>query len=231
MIEFVFMGLLYLLILYFVFWVGLFVSRLWFPVKAFIYLVSAFVGYQMVLEASGVFAVAVTLFTGVCFFILPYLGIFPAEALQAGFIGVPRYFWETFLAKKAHEKILKQKLEAEERLHSQKMEAEERLHREAEDRAYREREKMRQEQREDEDRFKEWAKKYGGAEELKFSDLDPYEVLGVDRSATESEIKKRKNEMLIKFHPDTVASYGAEVQKQAEAMTKLVNWASSQILG
>ena len=37
--------------------------------------------------------------------------------------------------------------------------------------------------------------------------FDPYRVLGLEKTATDEEVKKRYREMLFKFHPDT-----AEVQ-------------------
>jgi len=33
--------------------------------------------------------------------------------------------------------------------------------------------------------------------------FDPYQVLGLDRSASDEEVKKRYRELLFKLHPDT----------------------------
>ena len=41
------------------------------------------------------------------------------------------------------------------------------------------------------------------------SGLDPYKVLGLDRSASNEEIKRRFNELVRKLHPDT-AGKGTE---------------------
>ena len=38
--------------------------------------------------------------------------------------------------------------------------------------------------------------------------IDPYEVLGLDRSASDDQIKKRYRELLHKLHPDTSGTEG-----------------------
>jgi DnaJ like chaperone protein len=43
-----------------------------------------------------------------------------------------------------------------------------------------------------------------------------YKVLGIDDSATESEIKKAYRKLAIKYHPDKVAQLGEEFQKGAK---------------
>ncbi|RLC91403.1 MAG: hypothetical protein DRI39_10445 [Chloroflexi bacterium] len=40
------------------------------------------------------------------------------------------------------------------------------------------------------------------------SGLDPYRILGLDRSASDEEIKKRYRELLHKLHPDTAGVEG-----------------------
>ena len=45
---------------------------------------------------------------------------------------------------------------------------------------------------------------------------DPYKVLGIDRSATDDEVKKAYRKMAVKFHPDKVAQMGEEFQKGAK---------------
>ncbi len=39
-------------------------------------------------------------------------------------------------------------------------------------------------------------------------DLDPYRVLGLEKTATDEEVKKRYRELLIKLHPDTAGVKG-----------------------
>lgn len=43
-----------------------------------------------------------------------------------------------------------------------------------------------------------------------------YEILGLDKSATDDEVKKAYRQMAVRFHPDKVANEGEEVQKGAK---------------
>jgi DnaJ like chaperone protein len=45
---------------------------------------------------------------------------------------------------------------------------------------------------------------------------DYYEVLGINRDASDDEIKKAYRQMAVKFHPDKVAQMGEEYQKGAK---------------
>jgi DnaJ-domain-containing protein 1 len=40
--------------------------------------------------------------------------------------------------------------------------------------------------------------------------LDPYHVLGLEKTATDGEVKKRYRELLIKLHPDTAGVKGTD---------------------
>ena len=40
--------------------------------------------------------------------------------------------------------------------------------------------------------------------------FDPYRVLGLDKTATDEEVKKRYRELLIKLHPDTAGVKGTD---------------------
>jgi DnaJ-domain-containing protein 1 len=40
--------------------------------------------------------------------------------------------------------------------------------------------------------------------------LDPYRVLGLEKTATDEEVKKRYRELLIKLHPDTAGVRGTD---------------------
>jgi len=42
------------------------------------------------------------------------------------------------------------------------------------------------------------------------SGLDPYSILGLDKSASDEEVKKRYHELLHKLHPDTASVEGTE---------------------
>ncbi|HLP55937.1 MAG TPA: TerB family tellurite resistance protein [Fluviicola sp.] len=43
-----------------------------------------------------------------------------------------------------------------------------------------------------------------------------YEVLGIDKTATDDEVKKAYRQMAVRYHPDKVASLGEEYQKGAK---------------
>ena len=40
--------------------------------------------------------------------------------------------------------------------------------------------------------------------------LDPYRVLGLEKTATDEEVKKRYRELLVKLHPDTAGVRGTD---------------------
>ena len=43
-----------------------------------------------------------------------------------------------------------------------------------------------------------------------------YEILGLEKSATDEEVKKAYRKMAVRYHPDKVASLGEEYQKGAK---------------
>jgi curved DNA-binding protein CbpA len=57
---------------------------------------------------------------------------------------------------------------------------------------------------------------------------DPYEVLGLPRSATVDEVKKRYRELAVKYHPDKYA--GNELSDLAQEKMKAINEAYDTIL-
>ena len=59
--------------------------------------------------------------------------------------------------------------------------------------------------------------------------FDPYKVLGLDRSASDEEVKRRYHELLHKLHPDTAGTAGTEflfqcVRTAFETMKKERGW-------
>jgi DnaJ-domain-containing protein 1 len=44
--------------------------------------------------------------------------------------------------------------------------------------------------------------------------FDPYQILGLDKSASDEEVKKRYREHAYKFHPDTAGTPGTEFHFQ-----------------
>lgn len=56
-----------------------------------------------------------------------------------------------------------------------------------------------------------------------------YKILEIDPSATDEEVKKAYRKMAIKYHPDKVATLGADVQKAAEEKFKAVSKAYEEI--
>ena len=56
-----------------------------------------------------------------------------------------------------------------------------------------------------------------------------YKVLGIERNATDDEVRKAYKRMALKYHPDKVATLGEDVQKAAEEKFKRVQQAYEQI--
>jgi DnaJ like chaperone protein len=62
----------------------------------------------------------------------------------------------------------------------------------------------------------------GGAKGSAVSSNKAYEILGIEKSATEEEIKKAYRQMALKYHPDRVTHLGEDVRKAAEEKFKKV---------
>ena len=58
---------------------------------------------------------------------------------------------------------------------------------------------------------------------------DPYTILGVDRSATQEEIKKAYRNLVTKYHPDKVAHLGDEFRDIAEKRFKEIQQAYQEL--
>ena len=66
--------------------------------------------------------------------------------------------------------------------------------------------------------------------DTRFESTDPYTVLGVDRSATEAQIKKAYRELVGRYHPDKVAHLGEDFKTLAEERFKQIQQAYQKIL-
>jgi DnaJ like chaperone protein len=60
---------------------------------------------------------------------------------------------------------------------------------------------------------------------------DPYDVLGIGRSASSSEIKGAYKRLANRYHPDKVAHLGEEFQKLAEERFKEIQEAYQELRG
>jgi len=58
---------------------------------------------------------------------------------------------------------------------------------------------------------------------------DPFDILGVDESASDESIRAAYLELSKKNHPDLVAHMSQDFQKLAEEKLKKINWAYSTI--
>ena len=62
-----------------------------------------------------------------------------------------------------------------------------------------------------------------------YSGKDPYKVLGIERTATDDEVRKAYRRMAMKYHPDRVAGMGEEMQRNAAEQMKEINQAYDKI--
>ena len=58
---------------------------------------------------------------------------------------------------------------------------------------------------------------------------DPYKVLGLERTATDDEVKSAYRRFAMKYHPDKVEHLGEELKKNAEAQFREINEAYEAI--
>lgn len=58
---------------------------------------------------------------------------------------------------------------------------------------------------------------------------DPFEVLGINRGASQEEIKKAYRELVSQYHPDKVSYLGKEFRELAEVRFKEINKAYQEL--
>ncbi|MBQ0016780.1 MAG: TerB family tellurite resistance protein [Bacteroidales bacterium] len=61
------------------------------------------------------------------------------------------------------------------------------------------------------------------------SGRDPYEVLGLEKGASQAEIKRAYRRLAMKYHPDKVEGMGEEVKKNSERQFKEINEAYEKL--
>ncbi|HOP48278.1 MAG TPA: DnaJ domain-containing protein [Desulfobacteraceae bacterium] len=84
-------------------------------------------------------------------------------------------------------------------------------------------------QKENNQHFKE--RREGEAFQNKGDDTqkDPFEVLGINRGASQEEIKKAYRELVNQYHPDKVSYLGKEFRELAEVRFKEINKAYQEL--
>jgi len=55
-----------------------------------------------------------------------------------------------------------------------------------------------------------WSAMKTGSQPCRQAAVDPYRVIGLDKTAADDQIKKRYRELMVKLHPDTAGVKGTE---------------------
>jgi DnaJ like chaperone protein len=66
---------------------------------------------------------------------------------------------------------------------------------------------------------------HGSAEQR----LDPYEVLGLSPSSSDSDVKSAYRRLVKKYHPDALQGMGEDVVKEAEASFRQIQAAYEEL--
>ena len=61
------------------------------------------------------------------------------------------------------------------------------------------------------------------------AERDPWVILGVDRNASEEEIRRAFHKRMGEYHPDRVHGLGPELRALADRKSKEISWAYRQL--
>ena len=61
------------------------------------------------------------------------------------------------------------------------------------------------------------------------ADRDPWGILGIDRNASQEEIRRAFHKRMGEYHPDRVQGLGPELRALADAKSKEISWAYQQL--
>ena len=70
---------------------------------------------------------------------------------------------------------------------------------------------------------------HAGGQSGSDADRDPWGILGIDRNASQEEIRRAFHKRMGEYHPDRVQGLGPELRALADAKSKEISWAYQQL--